>query len=354
MTELLAFKSVQKTYDGKELIVKNLNLAVAQGEFVTLLGPSGSGKTTSLMMLAGFESPTSGEIYLDGAPIQHVPPYKRNIGVVFQNYALFPHMTVGENIGFPLSIRKVPGSQRLKKVKQALEMVKLENLLNRYPGQLSGGQRQRVALARALVFEPKLVLMDEPLGALDKQLREHMQLEIKHLHEALGLTIVYVTHDQGEALTMSDRVAVFNDGAIQQISDPQTVYDHPQTRFVAEFIGENNALSGSFVSRDGAIGRFRLADDTSISARCDEQLAAGQAADIYIRPELIDITQAEGIPGLVKDRIYMGDHVRLVVELNQSQRVVVKAAGHATVNSALPGSTVKVSWNPDFAQALMK
>ncbi|VFT47531.1 ABC transporter ATP-binding protein [Pseudomonas aeruginosa] len=209
---LVSFRGVQKSYDGETLIVKDLNLDIRKGEFLTLLGPSGSGKTTSLMMLAGFETPTAGEILLAGRSINNVPPHKRDIGMVFQNYALFPHMTVAENLAFPLSVRGMSKTDVKERVKRALSMVQLDAFAGRYPAQLSGGQQQRVALARALVFEPQLVLMDEPLGALDKQLREHMQMEIKHLHQRLGVTVVYVTHDQGEALTMSDRVAVFHQG----------------------------------------------------------------------------------------------------------------------------------------------
>ncbi len=240
------FEKVDKSYDGEILVVKDLNLDVPKGEFLTMLGPSGSGKTTVLMMLAGFETPTSGEIYLDGNPISSIPPNKRGIGMVFQNYALFPHMTVKENLAFPLEVRKMQKSEIDEKVGNALAMVELQDFGNRMmPLQLSGGQQQRVALARSLVFEPRLVLMDEPLGALDKNLREQMQYEIKHIHEKIGITVVYVTHDQSEALTMSNRIAVFNDGKIQQISSPDILYEKPNSSFVAQFIGENNQLKGT-------------------------------------------------------------------------------------------------------------
>src|SRR5574343_650440 len=227
-TPLVRFAGVQKTYDGLSLVVRSLDLDIQRGEFLSLLGPSGSGKTTTLMMLAGFESPTAGEILLDGAPITRTPPHKRNFGMVFQNYALFPHMSVADNVAYPLTVRKVPKAEIASRVAKALDMVQLGGKGERFPGQLSGGQQQRVALARALVFEPQLVLMDEPLGALDKQLREHMQMEIKHIHQRLGVTVVYVTHDQGEALTMSDRVAVFHQGEIQQIAPPRELYETPQ------------------------------------------------------------------------------------------------------------------------------
>ena len=233
----VVFDHVQKSYDGQTLVVKDLNLSIGHGEFLTMLGPSGSGKTTCLMMLAGFETATSGQILLDGRNINDMPPHKRGIGMVFQSYALFPHMTVGENLAFPLEVRGMTKAERTERIKRALDMVQMGSFANRRPAQLSGGQQQRIALARALVFDPKLVLMDEPLGALDKQLREHMQFEIKALHERLGITVVYVTHDQGEALTMSDRIAVFNDGRIQQLAPPAALYERPDNSFVAGFIG---------------------------------------------------------------------------------------------------------------------
>ncbi|GIQ99689.1 MAG: hypothetical protein CM15mP7_2160 [Pelagibacteraceae bacterium] len=251
-TEFVKFDKVDKSYDGKVLVVKDLNLNISEGEFITMLGPSGSGKTTCLMMLAGFETPTNGEIYLDSNPISNIPPHKRGIGMVFQNYALFPHMTVYENLAFPLRVRKVQKDEIDKKVDKALSMVSLSGFESRMPAQLSGGQQQRVAVARALVFDPAVVLMDEPLGALDKNLRESMQYEIKHIHENIGVTVVYVTHDQGEALTMSNRIAVFNDGKVQQLSSPDKLYEEPVNSFVAEFIGENNTFGGEVtdISKD--------------------------------------------------------------------------------------------------------
>ena len=231
------FNRVQKSYDGETLVVKDLNLEIPKGEFLTMLGPSGSGKTTCLMMLAGFETATHGDIMLNGVSINNIPPHKRGIGMVFQNYALFPHMTVAENLSFPLEVRKLEKSVREEKVARALDMVEMGGFKGR-PAQLSGGQQQRIALARALVFEPELVLMDEPLGALDKQLREKMQFEITALAHRLGITVVYVTHDQTEALTMSDRVAVFNDGRIQQLATPDQLYEEPENSFVAQFMGK--------------------------------------------------------------------------------------------------------------------
>jgi putative spermidine/putrescine transport system ATP-binding protein len=248
---IVRFVSVQKSFDGETLVVKDFNLDIAHGEFLTMLGPSGSGKTTCLLMLAGFEAITHGDILLAGVSLKNVPPYKRDIGMVFQNYALFPHMTVEENLAFPLESRKLPKDQIGQKVGRALDMVRLSAFGKRRPGQLSGGQQQRVAVARALVHEPKLVLMDEPLGALDKQLREQMQLEIKHIHDDIGITIVYVTHDQSEALTLSDRIAVFNEGVVQQLASPSDLYERPENAFVAQFIGENNRLMGKVVETNG-------------------------------------------------------------------------------------------------------
>ena len=256
---LVRFEKVQKLYDGEVLAVKDLDLGIAGGEFLTLLGPSGSGKTTILLMLAGFEAPTDGDILLKGTSITRVPPHKRNFGMVFQDYALFPHIRVDENVAFPMLMRKMSKAEAFAKANSALDLVQLQDFARRMPNQLSGGQQQRVALARALVFEPVLVLMDEPLGALDKQLREQMQIEIRHIHDRLENTVVYVTHDQSEALTMSDRIAVLDDGVIQQIATPVALYDHPQNSFVAQFIGENNILHGTVeaIANRGMLGGAR-------------------------------------------------------------------------------------------------
>ncbi|EEQ93633.1 ABC transporter ATP-binding protein [Brucella sp. ZJ1_1] len=313
----IRFENISKSY-GDFKVIDGLNLDIGKGEFVSLLGPSGSGKTTLLMMLAGFESPSSGTIYVDGKPINAVPSYKRNMGVVFQNYALFPHMTVGENVAFPLQMRGVGKGEIGKLVDKVLDMVQLSPMRERKPSQLSGGQQQRVALARALVFEPGVVLMDEPLGALDKQLREQMQLDIRALHSRLGLTIVFVTHDQGEALTMSDRIAVFNKGKIEQIGTPRAIYDEPQTRFVAEFIGETNLAEGIIERMENARAFIRLKDGGTLTAASKETLAAGQKVLLSIRPERIELGSEDNSDNLLRtrvvDSVYQGDHLRIQLD----------------------------------------
>ena len=351
------FNEVQKSYDGENLVVKNLNLDIAQGEFVTMLGPSGSGKTTCLMMLAGFETATHGEIFLDGQPINNVAPHKRNIGMVFQNYALFPHMTIGENLAFPLNVRNVPKPEIEQRVNKALEMVELGSLQSRRPGQLSGGQQQRVAVARSLVFEPKLVLMDEPLGALDKNLREQMQFEIKHIHESLGVTIVYVTHDQSEALTMSNRIAVFDDGIIQQLATPEELYERPQNAFVAQFIGENNRLLGSVEELDGDTCMVRTEDGSLIRSLPVNIPGKGGKTTLSLRPERVTVDPPEGscpnvFEGKVMELIYLGDHIRTRVHVCGHDDFVVKMPNAADHKNLSVGSNVKVGWQAADCRAL--
>jgi len=350
------FAGVQKTYDGETLVVKNLDLRIRRGEFVTLLGPSGSGKTTSLMMLAGFETPTAGNIILDGRHIDTVPPEKRDIGIVFQNYALFPHMTVAENVGFPLRVRGTPKAEMAERVAKALDMVHLGGYGSRTPGRLSGGQQQRVALARALVFEPKLVLMDEPLGALDKQLREHMQMEIRHLHERLGITVVYVTHDQSEALTMSDRVAVFNAGVIQQVASPSELYEKPATSFVAQFIGENNRLLGRVVEINGLVCMAELADGSRIEATCTG-VGVGEATSLSIRPERIRIAPpndatANRFEGIVRELIYHGDHLRVRFTIGGVGDFIVKIHNSEDRPVLDVGHSIPLGWRAEDCRAL--
>ncbi|WP_435528765.1 ABC transporter ATP-binding protein [Mesorhizobium robiniae] len=345
---------ISKTYDGHSFVVRDLNLDIAKGEFLTLLGPSGSGKTTTLMMLAGFEHPSGGEITLDGRPIQDKPPEKRNIGMVFQNYALFPHMTVAENVGYSLRVRGLSKERIATRVGEALATVQLSNLAQRRPTALSGGQQQRVALARALVFEPSLVLMDEPLGALDKKLREDLQLEIRRIADQLDLTVVYVTHDQHEALTMSDRIAIFNDGRIQQIGSAQDIYGHPANRFVAEFVGDNNCLDAKIVSIEGGLARARLAGGQEILARSSVHTKLDQRATIAIRPESVRIagqSSAGALTGRVSEVIYCGDQFRIHVELPGGERLIAKSPSSVGAQMEM-GNPVLLNWEPRDAWAL--
>jgi len=346
------FAGVEKSYGGAIFAVRNLDLTVARGEFLTFLGPSGSGKTTTLNMLAGFERPTRGTIRLDGREVDRLPPYERNIGMVFQNYALFPHMTVRDNVGFPLSVRKCPKAEIAARVTRALEMVRLEQFADRRPSQMSGGQQQRVALARALVFEPSLVLMDEPLGALDKKLREHMQIELKQLHDTLGITIIYVTHDQSEALTMSDRVAVFDRGEVAQIGAPDVLYNQPATAFVAGFIGENNALDGVATALGGAYAQVAIAGGATVKARLVGTCESGQEVSLAIRPERLCLLQPDDnavnkLAGIVSGRIYLGDHARLMIRLNGGDVITIKieaSKGDGSLDLG-DGAHVAVTWN---------
>lgn len=353
---LVRFKGVQKTYDGEQLVVRDLNLDIQRGEFLSLLGPSGSGKTTTLMMLAGFESPTAGDILLDGKQITRTPPHKRNFGMVFQNYALFPHMTVAQNVAYPLTVRKVPKDEQAKRVQKALDMVRLTGMGERLPTRLSGGQQQRVALARALVFEPQLVLMDEPLGALDKQLREHMQLELKELHRQLGVTFVYVTHDQGEALTMSDRVAVFNEGVIQHLADAQSLYETPSNRFVAGFVGDSTVLRGSLTSSQG-VHALDLGNGVRLEGVNVNQAAQGALVEACVRPERIALHLQSGtantLAAQVAGIVYYGDHVRLQCELGAGQAQATVKLPLTHPNALTPpamGSTVYLEFPAAFTR----
>ena len=309
---------VSKSF-GPVQVIRDLSLDIERGEFVSLLGPSGSGKTTLLMLLAGFEQPTAGSIVLDGRRIDHLPPHRREMGVVFQNYALFPHMSVADNVAFPLKMRGVGRAEIEDRVKRALDVVQLAAMRDRRPAQLSGGQQQRVALARALVFEPAVVLMDEPLGALDKQLREQMQLDIRALHKRLELTVVFVTHDQSEALTMSDRIAVFNQGLIEQIGSPREIYDHPKTRFVAEFIGETNLLEGTVKGHDRDGTTIELDATRRLTVTRADALLPGARVLVSVRPERIllgapSIAVQNMLPTKILDSVYQGDHLRLQLD----------------------------------------
>jgi spermidine/putrescine ABC transporter ATP-binding subunit len=310
----LRLSGIEKHY-GATVAVAGVDLDVANGEFVTLLGPSGCGKTTTLGLIAGFFPPTAGEIYLKGKPVADLPSFKRDIGVVFQDYALFPHMTAAENVAFGLRMRKIPSSDTARRVKDALDLVKLGGLGERRPLQMSGGQRQRVALARALVINPAVLLLDEPLSNLDLKLREEMRVEIVAIQRRLGITTVFVTHDQGEALVMSDRIAVMNHGRIEQIGDPSSIYETPATRFVAEFIGRMNMLSGEVTPERGVrIG------DRAFAIDVPAELASGAAVHVAIRPERARLTSARvddgiSLPGTVRQVFYLGATREVHVDL---------------------------------------
>jgi putative spermidine/putrescine transport system ATP-binding protein len=354
-TTFVRFKGVSKSYDGRSMIVQNLDLDVREGEFLTLLGPSGSGKTTTLMMLAGFEAQSRGTIELAGTSLDHTPPYKRGMGMVFQQYALFPHMTVAENVAYPLKVRRTPPAEAAAKVRAALEMVRMEAFSSRFPGQLSGGQQQRIALARALVFNPKLVLMDEPLGALDKQLRERMQYEIRRIHGLVGCTTVYVTHDQAEAMSISDRIAVFAGGIVEQIGPPSEIYNNPATLFVASFIGENNILTGTVLEHKGETMRLRLASGGLIEAPLLPTANKGTTVTLTVRPEAVKISQA-GQPtfpgtspspsnflrGRISDLVFLGDHTRVWVSCGEDGSVLAKAESACQL---VKGAEVDVHWD---------
>ena len=354
--EFVKFAKVDKSYDGKVLVVKDLNLDIAEGEFITMLGPSGSGKTTCLMMLAGFETPTNGEIYLDGNPISNIPPHKRGIGMVFQNYALFPHMTVYENLAFPLRVRKIKKDEIDTKVDKALSMVSLSGYGARMPGQLSGGQQQRVAVARALVFDPAVVLMDEPLGALDKNLRESMQYEIKHIHESIGVTVVYVTHDQGEALTMSNRIAVFNDGKVQQLSSPDKLYEEPVNSFVAEFIGENNTFNGQVTDISEGKCKVKLDSGTEIISNPIRVNSKGEKTIVSLRPERAIINPENNMEnkhkGKIEEVIYHGDHTRVRLNLLGNKEFILKVPNSSARMDIKVGNDLAVGWDSRDARAL--
>ncbi|AMX94280.1 ABC transporter ATP-binding protein [Mesorhizobium sp. M7A.F.Ca.US.014.04.1.1] len=354
------FRGVSKRYGQTVQAVRQLDLEIMRGEFLTLLGPSGSGKTTALMMLAGFEDTTEGEILIDGQRIDNVPANRRGIGMVFQNYALFPHMTVAENLAFPLEVRKLGREEVTQRVRNVLDMVQLPEFGNRRPAQLSGGQQQRVAVARALIFEPNLVLMDEPLGALDKQLREQMQFEIKEIHARLGVTFVYVTHDQTEALTMSDRIAVFSAGRIEQLSTPRELYERPTGSFVASFIGENNRMSGTVLAGGENGGVAVHLDDGDLVLNAISPGATpptGARVTLSIRPERMSLlhegsTALNVIAATVVQSVYVGDHIRLVAVTAGGLKFIVKLAASSSRSELNAGEAVRLGCGREDCLAL--
>ncbi|MBC7264466.1 MAG: ABC transporter ATP-binding protein [Chloroflexi bacterium] len=345
----IRLESLTKRF-GNTVAVDQITLDIQGGEFLTLLGPSGSGKTTTLRLIAGFELPTAGDILMDGASIVAVPPYRRNIGMVFQNYALFPHMTVFGNIAFPLEMRRVDKTKIAEEVARVLELVQLPGFEGRYPRQLSGGQQQRIALARALVFNPRVLLMDEPLGSLDRKLREHMQLEIKHIQERLHITVIYVTHDQEEALVMSDRIAVINQGRIEQVGTPQELYERPQSRFVADFIGETNLLQGEVVELGTAYSAVRVENSVIVRVAAREGLAVGQRVTLAIRPAMIRFLApgealANTYTGVIEEVIYIGEITKYRVGLSKELCLIVKQAGRFDPKGRGRGTPVTIGWD---------
>ena len=335
--DAVRFERVVKRF-GDVAAVDGVDLTVREGEFFSMLGPSGSGKTTCLRIIAGFEMPTEGHIYLGGADVSRLAPYERDVNTVFQDYALFPHMTVEDNVGYGLTVRKVPRSERRAAVADALEMVRLPELGKRKPGQLSGGQRQRVALARALVNRPRVLLLDEPLGALDLKLRQAMQIELKHIQQSVGLTFIYVTHDQEEALTMSDRLAVFNQGRVEQVGSPADVYENPATAFVAGFVGTSNILEG-----DAAFAVMGSSDAFTIRP---EKIA-------LVSPDAPIAADEYGATGQVEDVVYLGAVTRYIVDLEGGGRLVVLQQNLATESMEaleVKGERVGLRWKRHFSR----
>ncbi len=353
----LVLRGLRKSF-GDAIAVDGVDLEVRRGEFVTLLGPSGSGKTTTLRMVAGFMAPSGGSIEIDGSDMTRVPPHRRDVGMVFQNYALFPHMTAAQNIGFPLQMRRTARPEITRRVADALALVKLEQFGDRYPRQLSGGQQQRIALARAVVFEPQLLLMDEPLGALDRKLREALQLEILHVSRQLGATVLYVTHDQEEALVMSDRIAIFSAGRIEQLGSGEDLYDRPASLFVADFIGESNILRGRY-ERDGAgvpslvraAWRWRVGQAAAERAGLEN----GAPAALVVRPERIRIvgaaeevpTGANAVEATVVDALYLGSDRKYGLTLPDGQRAAVREQRDDEERQWRSGDQVRLTWSVD-------
>jgi spermidine/putrescine transport system ATP-binding protein len=337
--------------------VRQVSLGINAGEFFTLLGPSGCGKTTTLRLIAGFEAPTAGEVYIEGRPMVHVPAHKRPVNMVFQNYALFPHLTVAQNVGFGPSVRHMPRAERERRVQEALELVRLPGVGRRKPAQLSGGQQQRVALARALINEPAVLLLDEPLGALDLKLRKQMQVELKHLQQEVGITFVYVTHDQEEALAMSDRIAVMNDGVVLQVGTPVQIYEQPATRFVADFIGETNFLGAQVAGRQNGVVSLAV-EGGQLRARAGEgPLAQGQAVTVALRPEKLSLTPhaaAPGLSGVVREVVYIGTDTRFVVELASGAHVVARLQniGERGLGEFRVGDEVTLTCAPEDVRVL--
>ena len=349
MGKIVEIEGVNKIY-GSNHVVRDLNLSIEEGEFLTLLGSSGCGKTTTLRMIAGFEEPTSGTIMVEGERVEEKEPFERNVNTVFQSYALFPHKTIYDNIAYGLKMKKVPKTEIRERVTEMMEMVQLSGFEKRNPSQLSGGQKQRVAIARALINRPRVLLLDEPLGALDLKLRKQMQLELKRLQKKLNITFIYVTHDQEEALTMSDRIAVMHDGIIDQLASPTEIYEHPATKFVATFIGETNIYDGCITRIEDGIAAMTL-ENGAVSVKCPEDFSLLEYATISVRPEKMKFASSpvEGfeLEAQVKDYIYVGSVLKCIVSLpNGNELKIERLAGQD-----LPpiGSKCYPYWNVEDA-----
>ncbi len=347
MGTIVELTGVNKLY-GTNHVVKDLNITVEEGEFLTLLGSSGCGKTTTLRMIAGFEEPTTGSIKVEGESIEEKEPFERNVNTVFQTYALFPHKTIFNNIAYGLKMKKVPKAEIKERVLEMMEMVQLSGFENRYPSQLSGGQKQRVAIARALINRPRVLLLDEPLGALDLKLRKQMQLELKRLQKKLNITFIYVTHDQEEALTMSDRIAIMHDGVVDQLASPTEIYEHPATRFVATFIGETNVYDGCITSITDGIATVTL-ENGAVRVKCDSSFSILEYATVSVRPEKMrfETKPQDGFEliAIVKDYVYVGSVLKCIVSLpNGNELKIERLAGQE-----LPpiGSVIYPYWAPE-------
>lgn len=357
----LSIRRLKKLY-GHATAVEDVSVEVQKGEFLTFLGPSGSGKSTTLYVVAGFQDPTEGDVLLNGRTLLGVPSHKRNIGMVFQRYTLFPHLTVGENVAFPLRVRRRPRAEIEAKVEAMLRLVRLEGLRDRLPGQLSGGQQQRVALARALAYDPPLLLMDEPLSALDKKLREEIQAEIRRVHRETGVTILYVTHDQEEALRLSDRIAVFSHGRIDQIGTGRELYENPATRFVAGFIGNSDFLPCKVEATDTAKAKILLEDGAAVAGvPIHGPLRPGQEAVLMLRPERVRLRPwagRDGNPGIavvVRDVTYLGDSTQLAVETGWRQTVAVRLPfGPSGAEGLGIGDRALLEWRPGDAHVFAR
>lgn len=353
---------VSKRY-GDVRAVDGVTLAIEPGEFITLLGPSGCGKTTTLRMIGGFEYPDTGSIQINGLMMGNRPPHKRPVNTVFQNYALFPHMTVGQNIGYGLEMSGIPKKERLVRVEEALKLVRLPHIEHRKPNELSGGQQQRVALARALINKPQVLLLDEPLGALDLKLRKAMQLELKSLNREVGVTFVYVTHDQEEALTMSDWIAVMSQGRILQVGQPAEIYERPCSKFVADFVGQTNLLSGQLLGREGNVATVELSGSGVIRAMLPDGMQATAEAEVAVRPEKVsfieDLTHGQPpdtwnrLSGIVEEVVYLGTHTQYIVRLKSGCPIIVHRQNLAQLSDEVrPGVPVEIAFDRQSATVL--